>query len=143
MNFNTEEIGAHGYSNKKKYNEEENEEWINDKFILSMKIIEKTIVPSHHPPQQKMITNALFQDKDVRNLIFKYKKNILNNAIFNKIRKNIGIKLLKSQYYTGRYNGKNNPIQTNTEIHNNSLLLAHESNWRDTAVILGLYYLLI
>jgi hypothetical protein len=139
MNFNTEEIGAHGFhdSNKKKY-EEENEEWINDKFILSMKIIEKT-VPLHPPPQPKMITNALFQDKDVRNLIFKYKKNILNNAKFNKIRKNIGLKLLKSQYYTGR----KNPIQSNTEIHNNSLLLAHESNWRDTAVILGLYYLLI
>ena len=89
-----------------------------------------------------MTTNALFQDKDVRNLIFKFKKNILIEEKFNKRRKNIGIKLLNQQNYTGKKNEKHDLQQTNKEIHNISLLIADACDWRDTAIVLGLYYLL-
>ena len=43
-----------------------------DEFILSMKIIKKLFY--HASSTTKMTTN--FQDKDVRNLIFKHKKYI-------------------------------------------------------------------
>lgn len=89
-----------------------------------------------------MTTNVLFQDKDVRHLIFKFKKNILLEEKFNNRRKNIGIKLLNQQNYTGKKNEKQDLQQTNKEIHNNSLLIADACDWRDTAIVLGLYYLL-
>ena len=88
-----------------------------------------------------MTTNVLFQDKDVRYLIFKFKKNILIEEKFNNKLKNIGIKLLNQQNYTGKKN-EQHLKQTNIEIHNNSLLIADACDWRDTAIILGLYYLL-
>ena len=89
-----------------------------------------------------MKDNALFQNRDVRLKIFNFKKNILIEEKFNNRRKNIGITLFNHQNYTGKKNENQHLNQTNIEIHNNSLLVCDLCDWRDTAIILGLYYLL-
>jgi len=98
-------------------------------------------------------TNNPFNIKEIREKIFQYKYEILYKNI-NNIKKNLSIRnenyhsslinaYFKDNLENENYTGTLQEIKiTNRYVHNFSLDRTSMEDWRETALVLGLYYLL-